>query len=610
MLKRKLVLVLALLLLTNSCSQAPDISKVEDLSSSHTKGPVNWVRTWSGKIFEQAKAENKFVILDLEAIWCHWCHVMDEKTYQDKNVVSILNKNYIPVKIDQDSRPDLSNLYKKYGWPATIIFKPDGTEIVKRAGYINPEAMAKLLQAVIDDPSPERFQKTTKLVSSENAFLSESLRKKLEANFINTYDPQEGSLDIGQKFIDYDTVEYALVKAAEGNAKAREIATKTLNNALKIFDKAWGGIYQYSTHGDWDHPHYEKLAHVQGDHLRIYSQAYAIFKDEKYKNAAEELHRYIKNFLTSPDGVFYTSQDADLVQGEHSDDYFNLDDKARRKQGIPRIDKSIYAYQNALIIEGLAYLYMATGEQQYLDQALKATKWIIAKRSLDGGGFKHDADDDKKAQGPYLNDNLTMARALLMLYVATGEKSYLEKSIATVAFIAKHFKDKIGFLTIAIDNLPKGIAKPEPLVADNIAVARLMNLLHHYSGQENHTKLAEHAMKYLAADSVALSSITEPGILLADQEIANPPKHLTVVGGKKDSKARDLFKSALQFPAATYKRIEWWDPKEGKLINHDVEYPQLKKAAIFACANQRCSLPVFEAKGVAELIESMNEDQA
>src|SRR5579864_6017975 len=110
-----------------------------------------WVG-WSDNVFQQAKAQNRFVLLDLEAVWCHWCHVMDENTYKDSRVNRLLNSRYLAVKVDQDSRPDLSNRYEDYGWPATVVFNGDGKEIVKRQGYISPDEMSSLLQAIIDDP--------------------------------------------------------------------------------------------------------------------------------------------------------------------------------------------------------------------------------------------------------------------------------------------------------------------------------------------------------------------------------------------------------------------------------------------------------------------------
>src|SRR5690242_1847759 len=115
MMKRYPIFVL-LFFLTTSLRAAPE--------------PIVW-HEWSPEIFARAKRENKFVILDLEAVWCHWCHVMAGTTYRDSSVVSLLGSRYLAVRVDQDSRPDIANRYEDYGWPATVIFAPDGSELVK-----------------------------------------------------------------------------------------------------------------------------------------------------------------------------------------------------------------------------------------------------------------------------------------------------------------------------------------------------------------------------------------------------------------------------------------------------------------------------------------------
>src|SRR5688572_30791637 len=117
-------------------------------------GP-DWIRD-DRAAFAQARAGQRFVLLYLEATWCHWCHVMDHDTYGDAAVRKLIDAHYVPLRIDQDARPDLANRYRDYGWPATIVFAADGSEIVKRRGYIAPERFARLLQAIVDDPSPER----------------------------------------------------------------------------------------------------------------------------------------------------------------------------------------------------------------------------------------------------------------------------------------------------------------------------------------------------------------------------------------------------------------------------------------------------------------------
>ncbi len=114
---------------------------------------ITW-QPWSDSVFAQAKSEGRFVLLDLGTVWCHWCHVMEEVTYRDPAVIDLVGQRYLAVRVDADARPDLSNRYEDYGWPATIVFNSDGSEIVKRRGYLPPGQMASMLQAIIDDPSP------------------------------------------------------------------------------------------------------------------------------------------------------------------------------------------------------------------------------------------------------------------------------------------------------------------------------------------------------------------------------------------------------------------------------------------------------------------------
>jgi len=116
---------------------------------------VPWLRD-EAAAFELARHERRFVLLYLEAVWCHWCHVMDARTYADEGVIAALARDYVPLRIDQDARPDLANRYRDYGWPATIVFDPEGREIVKRQGYIAPLPMQRLLAAIKADPDPER----------------------------------------------------------------------------------------------------------------------------------------------------------------------------------------------------------------------------------------------------------------------------------------------------------------------------------------------------------------------------------------------------------------------------------------------------------------------
>ena len=180
---------------------------------------IKW-EGWSNSVFEKAKKENKFVILDLEAVWCHWCHVMHEETYKDPSIIELIKSNFIPVRVDQGLRPDLSNRYKEYGWPATIVFNSKGEEIIKRAGYIPPDELKIELQKIIDDPTPEEPPlDTSNIKYSNNPFLSEELKKELIKNHKTSFDPVLGGLKMAQKYLDRDSIEYSLIHKENEMAK-------------------------------------------------------------------------------------------------------------------------------------------------------------------------------------------------------------------------------------------------------------------------------------------------------------------------------------------------------------------------------------------------------
>jgi uncharacterized protein YyaL (SSP411 family) len=568
------------------------LAAITALTAWGKPGAIQW-QPWSDAIFDQAKRENKFVLLDLEAVWCHWCHVMDETTYKSPEVIALIQSKYIPVRVDQDSRPDLSNRYEDYGWPATIVFGPGGGEIVKRQGYIEPRQMIGMLKAIIADPTPgPSVRPEPEMKFPENAVMPADLRSELERRYFGQYDAKHGSWGFDQKFLDWASTEYAMARARTGDAKSGEMAKQSLNAQFNLIDRVWGGVYQYSVGGDWNEPHFEKIMNFQAGNLRIYSLAYEEWHDPEYRNAAQDVQRFLKTFLTSPEGAFYVSMDADLIEGKHSAAYFKLDDAGRRKLGVPRIDKHIYSRENGWAIDAVAMLYAATGDPQYLDEATSAAQWIIQNRALDGGGFKHDAKD---AAGPYLADTLTMGRACLTLYEVTGDRAWLARAEAAAKFIQANFADgQAGFITSKAPTDRSYTPKPER--DENILLARFTNLLSHYTGNPDYHAMAERAMRYLAAPMIA-KYLPTAGTLLADREISSDPIHMTVVGHKDDPAAQALFHAAAAYPSG-YLRLEWWDTREGRLPNPDVQYPELKTAAAFICTGNTCSSPIHSADAI------------
>jgi hypothetical protein len=374
-------------------------------------------------------------------------------------------------------------------------------------------------------------------------------------------------------------------------------------------------VYQYSTDGDWDHPHFEKIMQMQAEDMRIYALAYSLFHDPADLKSAEDIEKFLRTFLMDESGAFYTSQDADLVQGQHSAGYFALSDADRRKQGIPRIDKHIYARENGWAINALVQLYMSTGEDRYLKEALRAAGWIMAHRAfpvkpssgdwpLWVSGFRHDEND---TAGPYLGDTLSMGRAALNLYTATGNRLWLRLAKRAADFIAKDFTvtanggTGAGYATAALTG--NSVQKPQPLLDENVMLASFANQLFQYTGNKEYDKMAHEAMRYLATPEIAESRhVLVAGPLLVDRELSSEPMHATIIGAKSDPQALALFKSAIKYPSG-YKRIEWWDKSEGPLPNPDVDYPDMKTAAAFLCIEGRCSAPVYKPEEIVSVMQ-------
>jgi uncharacterized protein len=561
---------------------------------------LHW-QAWSDGAFAQARAEHKFVLLDLEAVWCHWCHVMDDVTYRDPVVVQLLNRRYVLVKVDQDSRPDISNRYQDYGWPATVVFAADGSEIVKRQGYLPPKLMSSMLQAIIDDPSPgPSVEKEGVFRPASDSVIKPALLARIEVQYEKQYDKPVGGWGFVHKYLDEESVEYAIRQGARGNAEYAKRAADTLHDATNLLDPVWGGMYQYSVGRHWTEPHFEKLISIQADALREYSLAYAQTQNAEDLNAAQSVHRYVTNFLTAPSaGVFFVSQDADLHDGQENETYFKLSDEGRRAQGIPRVDTHVYARENGWMIAALCDYYAASGDASALEQARRAAGWIVVHRSLPGGGFRH---DDVDPAGPYLGDTLAMGQAFLALYNVTGDREDLKAATEAAQYIAAHFAPASaggGFVTA--QKATDAAYRPHPDRDENVALVRFASALALASGEERFHATAAEAMRYVAAESVALRPLSA-GVLLANEDMTESPIHVTVVGAASNADVVALHTAALR-SITSRELIEIRDPADPAPLTTSVTYPPLKRAALFLCTAQACSSPIFRGEEVRAKIQ-------
>ncbi len=444
--------------------------------------------------FARAKAEGRFLVLDGSAEWCHWCHVMEATTYHDPAVATILAASFIAVKVDVDSRPDIEERYGAWGWPATVIFSPDAEELGKYRGYIAPSDFAAILRDVVaagktsSAVTPPRAR-VTPLPVSHDPLPEEELawiERSVELALDDYYDDEQGGWGRSQKAPIAEDNAWALDRARLGDAVMSKRVLFTLDQQRAILDPVWGGIYQYSVGSDWTHPHFEKLMPFEAGALANYAEAYALTGDPKELATAQTVRRYIDAFLTSKEGGFYATQDADLNAHDpkgpflSGHDYYALDDAHRRALGIPRVDTHEYARENGLAIAAYATLYQATCARAACDTAAlasaeRAALRILATHLSPKGGVAHDATPD--AHVLYLADNTAFALGLLGLYEVAPSATYLDAAQRIADFMLKELVDPEsgGFFASNADPDAAGVfARRRVAFEDNVAALRVL----------------------------------------------------------------------------------------------------------------------------------------
>jgi hypothetical protein len=556
------------------------------------RAAIAW-EPWSEAAFELAARQGRFVLLDLEAVWCHWCHVMDDTTYQDPRVVQLVGAKYVAVRVDQDAAPELAVRYGDWGWPATIVLAPDGTELVKRRGYLPPRQMAGLLKAIVDDPTPGPSVQAEEPQSQGPAALSSERREELHRLLDAAYSEPHGGWGQGHRLIQPEPMELTLAGARAGDVAAAARAARTLDGARKLVDPVWGGVSQYSEGPDWTAPHLEKLLSVQAEAIALYAHAAVLLGQPVYLATAQAVAGYVRQFLTSPEGVFYASQDADVGPSLTGHAYYAHPDAERRRLGMPRVDRQRYSRDNAAMVTALVALYDAGGDAWALESARRAERWLLVNRRMPEGGFRHG-----EAGASTLGDTLSVAEAALALYASTGERSWLAEAEHGADFLQAHFAAKAGagFISAPPSIGARGVFRTPVVDADeNVQLARFAVRLFAATGRPGDRAMAERAMRFLAAPGLAERHGVVAGLLLADAELSSEPVHLTVVGAKDDPRAQALFAAVVRYPAL-FRRTEWWDAREGPLPRADVVYPKTARAAAFVCARRPAPCPSSSRK--------------
>ncbi len=476
------------------------------------KAPLAW-NDFDAKTFARAKSEKKFIVMDGSAEWCHWCHVMEAVTYHDASVREVLDAHFIAAKVDIDARPDIEERYAEYGWPATVIFSPEGQELGKFRGFIAPDRFAEILKEVVASGENSSNKTDEEDPPISDAPLSEEelawIERSTIINLEDFWDAEQGSWGHTQKVPLFMTNAWALSLATKDATWKKRILF-TLDQELAITDPIWGGIYQYSTDSDWKHPHFEKLLYYNAGTLENFSDAYALTKDKKWLDAATAIKKYVDRFLSSPEGGFYVTQDADLNAHETGKkfatghEYYALDEAHRLALGVPRVDTHEYPQVNGLAIAAYCKYFSATHEPSALDRAKQAADRILATHAIKGGGVVHGEQTEHVI---HLSDNAAFAWGLLALAEQTKESARVDQAVKIVDAIVDAMEDARagGFFSRSKDPDAVGVfASRRKPFEDNVTMLRVLAKL------AKNPLVADRSAKYKRLIDRTLRAIATP----------------------------------------------------------------------------------------------------
>lgn len=489
----------------------------------HAHNPVDWY-PWGTEAFDRAMREDKPIFLSIGYSTCHWCHVMERESFEDAEVADILNRHFISIKVDREERPDIDHIYMTVcqtltgsgGWPLTIIMTPErkpfyaGTYFPKTDRIGRPGIMTLLTKA------SEIWQedKSSLLVSSEEItgavsrqcnFYKEidadEIIRRTYADFAADFDSLHGGFGNAPKFPSPHNLSFLLrYWHSTKERKALEMVEKTLTSMHNggIYDHIGFGFSRYSTDRKWLVPHFEKMLYDNALLAIAYLETYQATRNEEYANVARQIFTYILRDMTSPEGGFYSAEDADSegvegkfyvwtadevkeVLGKPDAEKFcryyditsggnfegasipnrirtNIPDHERsfadtcREKLFAYREKRIHPYKDDKILtswNGLMIAAMAIGGRvldnaEYTRAAQQASDFIESRLTRNDGRLLARYREGESAFPAYLDDYAFLVWGLIELYESTFKPLYLQRALSLNEDLLKFFHDKIN----------------------------------------------------------------------------------------------------------------------------------------------------------------------
>jgi uncharacterized protein YyaL (SSP411 family) len=589
---------------------------------------VRW-REWSDEAFAEAKAQDKPVLLGISAVWCHWCHVMDRGVpgdpvhtgvYNNQQIADYINTHFIPIRVDNDQRPDINARYNMGGWPTTCFLTPDG-DVIYGATYLAPSQMRQLLPRVVEVWRNDR-QEILRQLRERSAQAQDrepgvqtppadaplpvaEIVSDVSAAIIRNFDPKHGGLGNGQKFPMSDAWELLLALYAQTHEKRlldMVVHTLVAMGTRGMYDLVAGGWFRYSTTPDWSVPHFEKMLEDHGRLLPVYLHAIQICRDAGRGDDAATLTKVVVaalGYLTSTllhdeEGLTYFagSQDAD-------EEYYLLSREERARLPAPFIDWRLYADWNALIVSALLQASVVLDQQEHADLAVRVWRTLVGRCLNEDGSVTHSlvSRDGAMAHASLrgqLGDQAALARATLD--IAQHRPELMGDALAVVRrvvdFAVRALLSPEGsFYDSPADPNAQGMLRVriQPIF-DNCAMAEALLAMSHLADEADWRRLARSALSAFDGEYKRYREHAGP-YALAVMRAEQPPDEVMIVGRADD---------ALPFVRAAHAAYSPWrivralDPERDAGFILQRGYPIARLPVAFLCRGATCSAPIYD----------------
>jgi uncharacterized protein YyaL (SSP411 family) len=444
----------------------------------HAYNPVDW-KAWNDESLQLAKDQNKLIVISVGYSACHWCHVMEEESFENDSVAKLMNENFINIKVDREERPDVDQIYMNAvqlmtgsgGWPLNCITLPDGRPVFGGT-YFTKAQWTKILEDMssLYNKDPEKViafaenltegVKNSDLIriNKEKVPFNKEQLKSIVSQLKKSLDYNNGGQKRAPKFPMPSNLNFLLRYSFQNNDKnLQEYVLTSLTKMANggIYDQIGGGFSRYSVDERWHVPHFEKMLYDNAQLVSLYSKAYQLTKNEAFKTIITETLNFVDKELTNTEGAFYSSLDADseTLQGDLEEGSYYVWSKAELKELLENDFDLFKAYYNVNAIgkwENEHYIlyktktdeaFMASNDLNAQELHSKLTEWKI-KLNTARHSRKRPRTDDKVLT----SWNALMLKAYVDAYRVLGEQTYLDKAIKNAIFIKENQINKDGAL--------------------------------------------------------------------------------------------------------------------------------------------------------------------